>query len=445
MNTWIKSPAATWTGNDNSAPDGIVVEDSTIIELVNGTPASDYDEVFDASNMVLLPGLINCHHHFYQTLTRALPVALNKELFEWLTALYPVWANLTEEAIRASTQTAIAELLLSGCTTTTDHHYVFPNHCSNAIDIQAEVAREMGIRAILTRGSMSLGKESGGLPPDEVVQTPDVILADSERLIDRYHDAEDGSLMQIALAPCSPFSVTTELMRDSAELARRNSVQLHTHLAETLDENDFCLEMFHKRPLDYLEQVGWLADDVWLAHGIHFTDDELSRLGKAGVAISHCPSSNMILSSGSCRVNELIAAGCPVGLGVDGSASNDASNMMQEVRQAFLLQRLQYGSADFSHEAALRLATTEGARLFRRQDIGEIAVGRQADIALFNLDELRFSGSGDPVAALVLCGAHQAEAVMVAGLWQVKDGELQHHDLDQVMSDQRSAALNLLG
>ena len=445
MKTWIKNPAATWTGNQATATNGIVVEGNVIAELVNGEPTSPVDEIYDAGKCVLLPGLVNCHHHFYQTLTRALPAALNKELFDWLVTLYPVWANLDEAAIRASTTTAVCELLLSGCTTTTDHHYVFSDKTLNGIDIQAEVTERLGIRAILTRGSMSLGQSDGGLPPDDVVQTADEILKDSERLISQFHQTNEGAMLQIALAPCSPFSVTTELMRDSAILAREQGVLLHTHLAETLDENEFCLEKFGVRPVDYLEQVGWLANDVWLAHGIHFDSQEINRLGSAGVAISHCPSSNMILASGISPVKELITAGCAVGIGVDGSASNDASNLIQEIRQAFLIQRLKYGSANVSHEDALHLGTTGGAALFHRQDIGEIAVGKQADIALFNLEELRFTGAGDPVAALVLCGAHRAEAVMVAGSWRVKEHQLIDTDLAHVMNDQRKAALALVG
>jgi len=445
MKTWIREPAAVWTGCDLNAPGGVVVEDESIVELVQDTPHSEVDEVFDASDCVLLPGLINCHHHFYQTLTRALPAALDKELFEWLVSLYPVWANLTEQAIAASTRTALCELLLSGCTTSTDHHYVFPGSCLNAIDIQAEIATELGVRCILTRGSMSLSKKDGGLPPDQVVQDADAILRDSERLIHAFHDPAPGAMMQIALAPCSPFSVTSELMRDSAVLARENGVLLHTHLAETLDEDEFCQQMFGERPLDYLETVGWLDDDVWLAHGIHFDSDEIRRLGERRVAVSHCPSSNMILASGICRVNELRASGCPVGLGVDGSASNDASNMMQEVRQAFLIQRLRYGAAGFSHDDALHLGTTGGASLFRRTDIGEIRPGSQADLALFNLNELRFSGAGDPVAALVLSGAHRAEAVMVNGRWRVRSGELVDVDLFAVMAEQAVAAKRLAG
>ena len=445
MRTWIKNPAATWTGNQAAATNGLVVEGSVVTELVNGEPTSPVDTIYDAGKCVLLPGLVNCHHHFYQTLTRALPAALNKELFDWLVTLYPVWANLDEAAIRASTTTAVCELLLSGCTTTTDHHYVFSEKTLNGIDIQAEVTERLGMRAILTRGSMSLGQSEGGLPPNDVVQSADEILKDSERLISQFHQTDEGAMLQIALAPCSPFSVTTELMRDSAILAREHGVLLHTHLGETLDENEFCMEKFGVRPVDYLEQVGWLANDVWLAHGIHFDSQEIKRLGSAGVAISHCPSSNMILASGISPVKELIKAGCAVGIGVDGSASNDASNLIQEIRQAFLIQRLKYGSASVSHEDALHWGTAGGAALFHRQDIGEIAVGKQADIALFNLEELRFSGAGDPIAALMLCGAHRAEAVMVAGRWRVRENQLVDIDLAQVMNEQKKAALTLTG
>jgi 8-oxoguanine deaminase len=443
--TWIKHPLAVWTGNETDAGGGIVVRGETILELVpaGGSPSSNFDTSLNADRCVVTPGLINCHHHFYQTLTRAFPAALNKELFDWLTSLYPVWANLSEDAISVSTEFALTELLLSGCTTSADHHYIFSDKTSCAIDRQVEAAQKVGIRVLLTRGSMSLGKGDGGLPPNEVVQSPGIILEDSERLINTYHDASIGSMLQIALAPCSPFSVTAELMRDTAALARQYGVRLHTHLAETLDENKFCEVMFGLRPLDYLESVGWLADDVWLAHGIHFSEPEIKRLGQAGTAICHCPGSNMVLASGLCPVLDLQNAGSPVGLGVDGSASNDCSNLIQEVRQSFLLQRLRYGSTLVSHEDSLTLATTGGARLMGRTDIGEIAVGKQADLALFNLDEPRFNGAADPVAALVLCGAHRAEHVMVNGTWRVSDGQLVSGDLNSLMQQQTRIASTL--
>jgi 8-oxoguanine deaminase len=290
---------------------------------------------------------------------------------------------------------------------------------------------------------MSLGEKDGGLPPDSVVQNEEVILAESERLIREYHDRASGSFVQIALAPCSPFSVTQDLMRESAALARQHGVLLHTHLGETADENEYCLAHFGKRPLDHLDEIGWVADDVWLAHGVCFDDDEIARLGKAGTGIAHCPSSNMILASGICRVRELEAAGAPVGLGVDGSASNDSSNMMQEVRQAFLLQRIRYGSASITHEDALRWGTAGGASVLHRPELGTLARGKAADIALFDLDELRFSGSGDPLAALVLCGAHRARHLMIGGAWRVSDGQLAGVDVARLRARHQELANEL--
>ncbi len=445
MKTWIKHPLAVWTGTTDDAANGIVVCDGKISELVatGREPSEKPDREFDASGLVIIPGLINCHHHFYQTLTRAFPGALNKELFSWLLSLYPVWAGLAEESIALSTELALAELMLSGCSTASDHHYLFTDQIPNAIDIQIEAVRKMGTRAVLTRGSMSLSKKDGGLPPDQVVQNEDVILAESERLIQAYHDDAAGAHIQIALAPCSPFSVTQELMRESAVLARKYGVLLHTHLGETEDENDYCVEKFGKRPLDLLDEIGWLADDVWLAHGVRFDDEEIARLGKAGTGISHCPTSNMLLASGICRAKELEAAGAPVGLGVDGSASNDSSNMMQEVRQAFLLQRIRYGSAGVSHEDALRWGTAGGAQVLHRPDLGTLEPGKAADVAMFDLEELRFSGSGDPVAALVLCGAHKVCHLMIGGEFRVSDGELVGVDVPRLRARHQELANQL--
>lgn len=439
---WIKQPLATL---DSACADGVVIENGCIVEIVGRgeSPSTPVDEVFDARQHVMLPGLINSHHHFYQTLTRAFPQALNKSLFSWLKSLYPVWARLGQEMIEVSTQVALSELLLSGCTTASDHHYLFPDGLENAIDIQMEQARKLGMRVHLTRGSMSLGVDDGGLPPQSTVQDEDTILVDSERLIHRYHQAGEGAMSQVALAPCSPFSVSESLMRASADLAKKHGVRLHTHLAETHDETDFCIEMFGLRPLDYLEKVGWLNDQVWLAHGIHFNDDEIRRLGEAGTGIAHCPSSNMLLASGMCPTLDLERAGSPVGLGVDGSASNDGSNMIQEVRQAFLLQRLRYRADEITHQKVLSWATEGSARCLGRQDIGKLEVGMQADIALFKLDELRFAGAGDPLAALVLCGAHQADRVMVAGQWRVLDGAIMGQDLNDLIARQKSLAHKL--
>jgi 8-oxoguanine deaminase len=444
LKTWIKNPLAVWTGNDLEAPNGLLVEGNCIRELVIDQPTS-YDQIFDASNLVILPGLINCHHHFYQTLTRAVPEAANQKLFPWLQSLYPIWANLTHDAVKASSELAIAELLLSGCTTVSDHHYVFSDQLSDSIDIQARAAKKLGIRAVLCRGSMSLGESSGGLPPDSIIQTEDQILQDSERLLNQYHDqSEQGAMLQIALAPCSPFSVTPSLMSDTAQLAAAHGARLHTHLAETEDENRFCEDTLKMRPLDYLESRGWLHDKTWLAHGIHFNDQEINRLGQAGTGICHCPTSNMILGSGTCRSLELEAAGSPVGLGVDGSASNDGSNLIQEARQALLLARLYYGADRVSVDTCLRWLCRGGADLLGRSDIGQIAPTMQADLALFSLEDIRFSGAKDPLMALIMCGAHTAEHVMVAGAWRVLNQQLVDTDLAQIKARHQRAATTLL-
>jgi 8-oxoguanine deaminase len=443
--TWIKNPLAIFTPEGTDAGGGLVVKNQQIVELIpsGSSPATPCESVFDAGSHVVLPGLINTHHHFYQTLTRAVPAAGGKELFDWLKVLYEIWAKLNPSHIRTSTRLALAELLLSGCTTASDHHYVFTSGLEHAIDLQIEEAGKLGIRVALTRGSMSLSTADGGLPPTSVVQDEETIMADSERLIEKYHDPKAGSMVQIILAPCSPFSVREELMVETARLARRRGVRLHTHLAETRDETDYCMKIFGLRPVDYLEKVGWLANDVWLAHGIQFEPSEIRRLGAAGVGVCHCPSSNMVLASGICSVLDLETAGCPVGLGVDGSASNDCSNLIQEVRQALLLQRLKYGAERVSHRDALRWGTTGSARCLGRDDLGEISPGRQADLALFKLDALRFSGTGDPLAALVLCGAHQADYVMIAGRWAVKGGEIPGLDLQRLIEEHSRLATAL--
>ena len=445
MRTWIKSPLAIFTNAKDHAENGIVIDGKTISEWVAAghEPLNPVDDVFDASAHVVIPGLISTHHHYYQTLTRAVPSALNKELFPWLKSLYPIWAGLTDEMVHVSTQLACAELLLSGCTTSSDHHYLFTDRSANAMDAQVEAVREIGIRAVVTRGSMSVGQNNGGLPPENTVQDEDQILADCDSVIRKYHDPAPGSMLQIALAPCSPFSVSKELMVSVAALARKHKVKLHTHLAETRDETDYCLQKFNCRPLDYLENVNWLSSDVWLAHGIFFEDKEIHKLGGAGVGISHCPTSNMMLGSGQCRVLDLQANGCAVGIGVDGSASNDCSNMMQEVRQALLLQRLQYGAARVSHQQVLSMATQGSARCLGRDDIGALAIGMQADLALFKLDDTRFSGAGDPLAALVLCGADAADCVMVGGQWKVKNKTLLGIDLKTLKHKHRQLAHTL--
>ncbi|WP_293759772.1 8-oxoguanine deaminase [uncultured Paraglaciecola sp.] len=422
---WLKSPAAIFTGNSLNAGNGLVIKGNKVVELVPSgmQPKTSIDRYLDCSNKVITPGLINTHHHFYQTLTRAVPGALNKPLFPWLKYLYQIWKNLDEDMIYTATQLAGLELMMSGASCIADHHYVFPKGLEQGIDIQVEAINSLGCRATLTRGSMSLGESDGGLPPDSVIQSEDIILQDSQRLISKYHDNSEDGFIQIALAPCSPFSVSTSLMQDTAQLAKQNNVMLHTHLAETEDENNFCIRQYKMRPLDYLEHCNWLGDKTWLAHGIHFNQDEIKRLGQAKVGIAHCPSSNMLLASGICPTVELETAGCNIGLAVDGSASNDSSNMIQEVRQSLLQQRLRYGAEVITAERVLGYATSGSAAVLQRPSIGKFAIGMQADLALFSLDELRFSGVGSPLDGLITCGAYQVDKLMVAGKWLIENAE----------------------
>ncbi len=439
MRLWIKDPLAILA---QGAERGLVVEGTRIVELVarGKTPSTPVGASFNAARHVVLPGLVNTHHHFYQTLTRAHPQAINQDLFPWLVALYPIWARLKPAHLRVAVRLALTELMLSGCTTAADHHYLFPPGLEHAIDIEVEEARKLGLRMTVSRGSMNRSQKDGGLPPDEVVQDEDTILADSERVLKLFHDPRPGADIRIALAPCSPFSVTKRLMAESAALAERHDCQLHTHLCETKDEERFCQEMYGMRPVNLLEQTGWMSPRTWLAHGVHFNAQEIGRLGRAGVGVSHCAASNMVLASGICPTKDLEAAGAPVGLGVDGSASNDSSNIMEAVRHALMIGRLRYGASAVTHLDVLRWATEGSARCLARDDIGRIAVGLEADLALFTLAEPRFSGAHDPLAALVLCGAHRADRVMVAGQWRVIDGAPVGVDLPALLAEHRAAA-----
>ncbi|MDI6783529.1 MAG: 8-oxoguanine deaminase, partial [bacterium] len=405
------------------------------------------DEIIDASGKVILPGLVNTHHHLYQTLTRNLPAVQDAELFEWLVKLYEVWRGLTPEAVYVSGLVGMGELLLTGCTTTTDHLYLFPKTApKHLIDDEIRAAQDIGIRFHPTRGSMSRGKSQGGLPPDDVVQTQDEILADSERLIQKYHNPAPYSMVQLALAPCSPFSVTTELLKETAKLARYHKVRLHTHLAETKDEEGYCLKMHRVRPLAYMEQVDWLGSDVWFAHGIHFNDAELNLLAQTKTGVSHCPSSNMRLASGVCRVPKMIELGVPVGLAVDGSASNDSSDMLGEVRMSLLLHRVTSGVTAMTAERALWLATRGSAELIGRTDIGSLEIGKAADLVFIDMNQLGFAGAlHDPIAAVVFAGdSHIVDTVMVNGKVVVKDGKLVNVNENELIQNANRIAEQLV-
>lgn len=436
-------------------PDGGLFIRDGFIEQVGPTTQlpDEADEVLDLDGHIILPGFINTHHHFYQTLTRAVPAAQNANLFTWLTTLYPIWARMTPEDIQISTQTALSELALSGCTTASDHLYLFPN--GSRLDDEIEAARVVGLRLHASRGSMSLGQSKGGLPPDSVVDTEEKILEDSERLIRKYHDPRPGAMVQIVLAPCSPFSVTGELMKQSAALARRYGVQLHTHLAETQDEEQFCLEKFGYRPVAYMQSVDWVGDDVWFAHSVHVNSDEIQVYAREKCGVAHCPSSNMRLASGIAPITEMLQAGVSVGLGVDGSASNDGSHLLAEARQAMLLARLNAGikgaslsstgSEIFSVRQALELATRGGAEVLGRTDIGSLEAGKCADFIAIDLNHLDYAGAlHDPVAAILLCQPRGVDYNYVHGKAVVKDGVLQGLDLDSHVNIHNKAARRLV-
>lgn len=406
--------------------DGAVYVRDNIIEAVGTTaslPASA-DQVIDGTSLIVLPGLVNTHHHLYQTLTRAVPAAQDVSLFNWLKTLYRIWANLDAEAVYVSALTGLSELILSGCTTASDHLYIFPNDVTLEDEIRA--AAEIGIRFHASRGSMSLGESQGGIPPDAVVEDEATILKDTQRLIETFHDPKPYAMLKIVVAPCSPFSVTDNLMRASTELARSYGVQLHTHLAETLDEEAFCLETSGKRPVDYAEDLGWVGDDVWFAHGVHVNDREIVKLARTHTGIAHCPSSNMRLASGIAPIRAYLDNGVPVGVGVDGSASNDSSHLLAETRMAMLLQRVQGEPDGLSAREALWIATEGGAQVLGRNDIGRIAPGYAADVIGFDKNDLALAGGAvhDPLASLVFCSPSQVTLSVINGRVIVHDGEL---------------------
>lgn len=390
-------------------------------------PAPEGAREIDASRHVVYPGFVNTHHHLYQTLTRNIPAVQDAKLFDWLAGLYEVWRELDTEAVEVSTRVGVGELLLSGCTTTADHFYVFPKNAPQEfLDVEIETALEMGIRFHPTRGSMSRGRSQGGLPPDDLVQEPAAILADCDRVIRRYHDPKPHAMCRIALAPCSPFSVTTELLRDTILFARERGVICHTHLCETMDEEAYCLATHGLRPLDYMESVGWVGPDVWYAHGIHFNDGEIQRLAKTGTGIAHCPTSNLRLGSGICPVPKMLQHGVRVGIGVDGSASNDSSHFLREIQSALLVHRVGTGVESMPASRVLRMATVGGAEVLRQPEIGRIAPGMAADVAIFNLERIEFAGAmADPASAPVFCGAGiRADYTIVAGRVVVENGRL---------------------
>ncbi|MCB8817820.1 8-oxoguanine deaminase [Desulfosporosinus shakirovi] len=383
-------------------------------------------EVIDGSSKLAIPGLVNTHHHLYQTLFRGLSEVQGMPLFSWLINLYEFWKHLTPDAVYYGSQVGFAELLRTGCTLTADHHYVFPKgQPATLIDSQIQAAQEIGIRFHPTRGSMSLGKSKGGLPPDEVVQTEDEILKDSQRLIETYHDPSPFAMTRLSLAPCSPFSVSKDLMIQARELARSTGtgVMLHTHLAETMDEEKFCLEFYGRRPVELMEEIEWIGPDVWFAHAIHLSDREIKVLANSGVA--HCPSSNMKLGSGICRTSELIKAGVKLGIAVDGSASNDGSNMWEEVRRAYLLNHLRYADAGLSAYETVKAATRGGAEVLGRNDTGILQEGKAADLALINLEDVAFAGCHDPLVSMVCCGNTSiVDTTIVNGRIVVREGQL---------------------
>ena len=439
MRLWIKDPLAILAAG---AERGIVVEGAEIVECIarGRSPAIRPDATFDASRHVVLPGLVNAHHHFYQTLTRAHAAGLGKELIPWLMAMERVWDRMTPEALRIAVRMALVELMLSGCTTAADHHNLFPPGLENALDIEVEEATKLGLRMTVSRGSMGISEKDGGLQPDSIVQDSDTILEDSERVLRLYHDQKAGAMIRVALAPCSPLAVPKRVMEGSAELAERFDARLHCHLCQSPDEDVYAMQAFGKRSVDILEEAGWLTSRTWVAHGIYFDPAEIERLGRASVGVSHCAASDMLFAQGICPTVDLEAAGVAIGLGVDGSASNDSSNMMEAVRHSMMLGRLRYGPSAVTPYDALRWGTQGSARCLGRDDIGASGVGMQADLALFTLDEPRFSGAQDPIAALALCGAHRADRVMVAGRWRVIDGAPEGVDLKALIAKHKAAA-----
>jgi cytosine/adenosine deaminase-related metal-dependent hydrolase len=413
---------------------GWILFDDGLVVDVGGSARPDADDVQDLNGAVVTPGLVNTHHHLWQNVTRAR--AQDENLFGWLKALYPVWAAIDDEAEYAAARAGLAELALSGCTTVFDHHYLFPPGTTGLLEAEILAARELGLRIVASRGSMDLGESNGGLPPDAIVEETDDALAATEAAA----GLADGAHVEIAVAPCSPFSVTKELMRESAELARRLGLRLHTHLAETVEEEAYAKERFGCTPVEYVEDLGWLADDVWCAHCVHLSDANVSKFATAGVGVAHCPSSNMRLGAGIAPVRDLVDAGVRVGLGVDGTASNERGDLFLEVKQALLVARARGGPKAMSVREALRLGTRGGAAVLGRDDIGELSRGKRADLAVWRTDGLELGGAEDLVAGLVLSGPHRVDRLYVGGSEVVRDGRLVHADEDEIAREHRRQA-----
>jgi 8-oxoguanine deaminase len=417
----------------------LLVDDGFVAEAGDGErPAAD--ETVDLGGALVTPGLVNTHHHLYQTLTRAR--AQEADLFTWLKTLYPVWAGIDAESEYAAARAGLAELMLSGCTTVFDHHYLFPPGVDGLLEAEIQAARELGVRIVASRGSMDLGESRGGLPPDHVIETTDGALAETEAAA-RLHESGPGARVQIVVAPCSPFSVTTELMRESAALARRLGLRLHTHLAETVEEDAYCLELYGCRPVEYLERMGWLAEEVWCAHCVHLSTEDVTAFGDAGVGVAHCPTSNLRLGAGVAPVRELVDARVRVGLGVDGSASNERSDLLFEVKQALLVARGRGGPAAMTAREALRLGTRGGASVLGRDDIGSLDRGKCADFAVWRTDGLEFGGADDPVAALVLSAPHRVDRLYVGGEEVVREGRLVKANEEEIAREHRVQARRL--
>jgi len=420
--------------------DGAVLAEGNVIQAVGHTSElpTVADKVMDMTGKIVLPGLVNTHHHLYQTLTRCLPGAQDAPLFSWLQTLYPIWAKLTPEAVYVSALVGLGELLLTGCTTALDQLYLFPNGVT--LDDEIRAARELGVRFHPCRGSMSLGESEGGLPPDALVEDEETILSDCRRVIEAFHDPSRYSMCRIVVAPCSPFSVTSELLTSSRDLARQYGVHCHTHVAETLDEEAYCLEKHGRRPVEYLADLGWLGDDVSYAHGVHLTESEMQLFAETGTGIAHCPTSNMRLGSGIAPVTRMLELGVKVGLAVDGSASNDSSHMLNEARMALLLQRVRHGPTAVSARQVLEMATRGGAALLGRDDIGSLAPGKAADLIAIDAEGVDYAGSGDLVAALVFCGPAKVDVNIIDGRIRVQDGCLTDVDINAVIRRQNELA-----